>query len=298
MQILKAENLVKQFGTQTVVNSLGFTLQAGEVYSFLGPNGAGKSTTIRMLLGLIKPDAGSVQFFEQNLRPADPACLSRIGAMIERPDFYGYLSGYQTLLQFARLHKQPVPLSRIDEVLELTGLSNSKRKPVKTYSQGMKQRLGIAQAILHDPIFLILDEPTNGLDPQGVIDIRNLILHLNRDLGKTILVSSHILSEMEIISTRMLVINKGKKVAEGKVSELLNDSVLQVTFELNNPKKAMELVKLHFPAASVQINQNALVAELSKEDAAAWNALFARHDIQVFSCVPIRPLEAYFLKIV
>jgi ABC-2 type transport system ATP-binding protein len=185
-QIIKVDSLYKHFNEVKAVNGISFSVDKGDVYGFLGPNGSGKSTTIRMLLSLIRPDSGIIEIFGRELSGHKHKILSGIGALIEKPDFYEYLSAEKNLWLLARYGGFDIPSARISEVLEMVGLSERANSKVKTYSKGMKQRLGIAQAILHDPDLIILDEPGSGLDPSGIKDIRELIFHLNRDLGKTI----------------------------------------------------------------------------------------------------------------
>jgi ABC-type multidrug transport system ATPase subunit len=209
--IIQVRNLTKSFGDVKAVDELSFSVPAGKVYGFLGQNGAGKSTTIRMLLTLIQPDSGSIEIFGSNLKKNRKDILRQTGAMIERPDMYKYLSALENLRIFAALSGVKVSRKKLMDQLEMVGLEERANSKVKTFSQGMKQRLGIAIALVHDPQLIILDEPTNGLDPQGIADIRNLIVHLSNDLGKTLLVSSHLLNEMELTADSMLIIHKGKK---------------------------------------------------------------------------------------
>jgi ABC-type multidrug transport system ATPase subunit len=220
--ILEVEHLKKNFGSFVAVDDLSFSVKAGEVYGFLGQNGAGKSTTIRMLLSLITPTSGSIQLFGKSINQYREEILNQMGAVVEKPDLYKYLSGYENLHLFARMSGKLISKAEINNTLALVGLEKRCHDPVRVYSQGMKQRLGIAVALVHDPEFIILDEPTNGLDPQGIADIRNLILMLSKERKKTVLVSSHLLSEIEQIADSMLIINKGRKIVEGKVNELLN----------------------------------------------------------------------------
>lgn len=231
--IIESRGLTKRFGSFTAVSDLSFTIAPGDVYGFLGQNGAGKSTTMRMMLGLIHPDAGQVFIKGTAFTRTRRELLRYIGAIIERPDMYGYLTAWDNLRMFARLSKPGIPDKRLHEVLELVGLTGREKDKVKAYSQGMKQRLGIAVALVHDPELLILDEPTNGLDPQGIAEMRELIRHLSRDQGKTVLISSHLLHEIEQVATRMLIIHRGSKIKEGPVSELLNpdETLMEISFE-------------------------------------------------------------------
>ena len=220
--LISVKNLCKSYGNFKAVDNLDFEVFRGDVYGFLGPNGAGKSTTIRMLLSLIRPDSGSINIFGLDLSASRLEILSRTGCIVERPDFYNYLSAEKNLSLFAELSGKSISRSRIQEILELVGLIGREKDKVKNYSHGMKQRLGIGQTLVHDPELIILDEPTTGLDPQGIIDTRNLINYLRKEKGKTILLSSHILSEIELIATRMIIINKGKSVHPGSAIYLLH----------------------------------------------------------------------------
>jgi ABC-type multidrug transport system ATPase subunit len=192
--IIKVTSLTKQFKDVKAVDKLSFTVNPSDVYGFLGQNGAGKSTTIRMLLTLIEPSDGDIEMFGLNLSSHRKEILQQVGAIIERPDLYKYLSGYENLNLFAKMNRVDSSRKRLMEQLELVGLADRAHSKAKTYSQGMKQRLGIAIALVHDPQLVILDEPTNGLDPQGIADMRNLILHLSRHMNKKVMVSYHLLS--------------------------------------------------------------------------------------------------------
>ncbi len=220
--IIEVKNLTKNFRDIKAVDDLSFTVEAGQVYGFLGQNGAGKSTTIRMLLTLIKPTSGEIELFGMNLYKHRKEILRQVGAIIERPDLYKYLTALENLRLFATMSGVKISEKKLMDQLDMVGLAERANSKVKTYSQGMKQRLGIATALVHDPGLIILDEPTNGLDPQGIADIRNLILQLSKERKKTLLISSHLLSEMELIADSMIIIDKGKKVVEGKVNELFD----------------------------------------------------------------------------
>jgi len=226
--IIEVNHLCKSFRDFEAVSDLNFTLYKGDILGFLGENGAGKSTTIRMLLTLIRPDSGSIRILGENLLEKRNEVLRHVGAVIERPDLYKYLSAYDNLKLFARMGGCRYTRKQLLEQLDVVGLADRSESKVKTFSQGMKQRLGIAVALVHDPELIILDEPTNGLDPQGIADIRNLILKLNHERGKSILVSSHLLSEMEIIASRLLIIHKGKKMVEGNTSSLTDPTSVVV----------------------------------------------------------------------
>ena len=220
--VIQVRGLTKKFGQQfTAVNDLSFSVHKGDVYGFLGQNGAGKSTTIRMLLSLIEPTAGDIEIFGLPLAANRSAIMQKVGAVIEKPAMYEYLTAYQNLKIFSALSGVSKTKTQLLQELDVVGLAARAQDNVGTFSQGMKQRLAIAMAMVNDPELILLDEPTNGLDPQGIADIRNLILHLSREQGKTVLVSSHLLSEIEQVATRLIIIDKGCKLVEGDSKELL-----------------------------------------------------------------------------
>jgi ABC-type multidrug transport system ATPase subunit len=230
---LETEGLTRSYGAHTVVNLLDLRVAQGDIYGFLGPNGAGKTTTMRMILGMIRRDAGTIRIFGET---AGVESRARVGAIIEGPRFYPFLSAVENLRIFAA-YSGGTSEDRIQELLRLVRLGERQDDRVQQYSLGMKQRLGIAQALLSSPDFLLLDEPTNGLDPAGIREVRDLILQLHRDIGLTVFVSSHILQEIEGLCTRVGIIQDGKKVAEGTLDELcaagesLEEAFLRLTVE-------------------------------------------------------------------
>lgn len=220
--VLEVLNVSKKAGARTLVDQVSFSIQAGDVCGFVGPNGAGKTTLIRMMTGLIKPGGGSIRIDGTDVGRERVKALSRVGAIVESPIFFPYMSGRDNLLNLARLHPN-VPgterKARVEEALSIVGLSQRGSDKVKTYSLGMKQRLGIAQALLGDPRLIILDEPANGLDPMGIRELRQLIQRLNQERGITFLVSSHLLDELQRICSRFVIIKEGKLVWEGTSRE-------------------------------------------------------------------------------
>jgi ABC-type multidrug transport system ATPase subunit len=295
--IIKVNNLSKQFKDIHAVNDLSFTVEEGDVYGFLGQNGAGKSTSIRMLLTLIKPTAGNISIFGKDLSTNRHEILKQVGAVIEKPDLYKYLSAYDNLAIFAKLSGNKANKTLLMEQLKMVGLDERATSKVKTFSQGMKQRLGIAVALVHNPRLIILDEPTNGLDPQGIADMRNLILHLSREMGKTIVVSSHLLSEIELVANRMLIIHKGKKIVEGKVAELLDPSKSLVEVKTNNDVEAREKLQHTRWNSLLQNNNNHLQLKMNKEDVPQLIQELVSQQIQVLSVNPMHSLEDYFLSL-
>lgn len=295
--ILEVKHLSKQYKDAKAVDDLSFTVEEGDIYGFLGQNGAGKSTTIRMLLTLIEPDGGEINIFGKNIVSHRHEILSQTGAIIERPDLYKYLSAYDNLSIFARMSGIKVTRKLIMDQLEMVGLADRSNSKVRTFSQGMKQRLGIAVALVHNPRLIILDEPTNGLDPQGIADMRNLILHLSKHMGKTVLVSSHLLSEIEVIANRMIIIHKGKKIAEGVVQEMLDPSRTLVQLDTTDNKSAMaSLQTTRWSSASV-LTDKFIQLSISKNEIPALVQTLTEMNTRILAVQPRHSLEAYFLSL-
>ena len=296
--IIEVSSLSKQFKDITAVNELSFNVQEADVYGFLGQNGAGKSTTIRMLLTLIAPSSGEIRMFGMNLLTHRKEILSQVGAVIERPDLYTYLTAYENLSIFARMNAVDASRKGLMEQLELVGLADRAQSKVRTFSQGMKQRLGIAVALVHNPSLIILDEPTNGLDPQGIADMRNLILHLSRHLKKTVLVSSHLLSEIEQIATRMIIIDRGKKMVEGTVEELSDPSRTMLEIETADAARLLGwLQHSRWQTGIADSDAGSVRLRLHKQDIPALNQELVQAGIPVFSLQKKNSLEEYFLHI-
>lgn len=295
---IEVRQLSKNFKSLKAVNNLDLNVYPGDVFGFLGPNGAGKSTTIRMLLTLISPAAGEIKIFDKPLNKHRSEILTKVGAIVEKPDFYGYLSAYKNLEILGKISGNTVTKKRLMEVLELVGLEKRFNSKVKTFSHGMKQRLGLAQALIHDPDLIILDEPTTGLDPQGMKEIRDLIVYLSKEKGKTIFLSSHILYEVELVATRMIIINKGKTVVEGLVNDLLNSSHLQVTFEVDDQAKATSSIEMTGwkDKLNTSVN-NRLIFALDKDEISILNRHFIEKGVEVSAVIPTRSLEEYFLNL-
>lgn len=296
--IIEIKNLSKHFKDLKAVDNLNINVFRGDVFGFLGPNGAGKSTTIRMLLTLIKPNSGSIKIFGKDLFRERLSILRNVGAIVEKPDFYGYLPAYKNLEILGKISGHKISQKRIMEVLELVGLAERYKSKVKTFSHGMKQRLGIAQALLHDPDLIILDEPTTGLDPMGMKEIRDLIIHLSRDQKKTVFLSSHILYEVEQVANRMIIINKGTARVEGSVKDLLNATNLSVTFEVNEIEKSISLISASNWSEKLKSKAgNKLEFTIGNNEIALLNKYLVENGIDVYSIIPTRSLEEYFLKI-
>ena len=283
MSVIKVQALSKNFGAIKAVDQLSFEVAAGQVYGFLGQNGSGKSTTIRMLLSLIHPSQGHIEIFGQSLTDHRSAILEQVGAVIERPDLYPYLTAQEHLTLFAKLRKQKITAAKIEATLSQVGLLARANDKVQTYSLGMKQRLGIGIALLHDPKLIILDEPTNGLDPQGIADIRQLIKSLSKEEGKT---ASHI-----------LIIHQGKKMAEGPTSSLLdpNKTIVQIkTLDDLGAKK--KLMGSPYRAHLLERNEG-LYLRIPKLEIPGLNAYLVASNIDLVSLEAKNSLEDYFLQL-
>jgi ABC-2 type transport system ATP-binding protein len=254
--ILKTDNLGKNFGAVTAVQAVNLRVQQGEVFGFLGPNGAGKTTTIGMVLGLIHPTAGSITLFDQPITPSHNRALQNVGSLVGAPSLLPYLTARQNLQLVAKLH-DGVENGRINHLLDLVGLTTAADRKVAGFSTGMKQRLGLGAALLHRPSLIILDEPTNGLDPAGMREVRTLIRQLADD-GITIFLSSHLLHEVEQVCDRIAVIRQGAIVAQGSVEELLSQSDQSVRLKVRNPAKAGGLLA-QLPDATKVITNGAYV---------------------------------------
>jgi ABC-2 type transport system ATP-binding protein len=295
--LLEAKNLSKNFGQFEAVKNLSFTVYEGDVYGFLGQNGAGKSTTLRMLLKLIKPTAGTIYFDTAKVDYNSNILLQQTGAVIERPDLYKDLTAYENLHIFAKLSGIKVTKALLLEQLNMVGLAGREHDKVKAFSQGMKQRLGIAIALVHKPKLIILDEPTNGLDPQGIADMRHLILRLSKEMGKTIIVSSHLLSEIELIANRMIIINKGQKIIEGTVSELLDPANTLVEIITTNNTAALDKLLQSKWNNALELSNNSIKLKMNKADVPELVSFLVSQQISVLSVHPRHSLEDYFLSL-
>ena len=291
-KILEIQNLHKSFGSFKAVDDISLHVNKGDIYGFLGPNGAGKSTTLRMVLGLIKPEKGSILFKKKNIAGTNRNFLNDIGALIEKPDFYKNLTGLENLKILFKMSKLKNE-NRIFEVLNEVNLWDKRNQKVSGYSQGMKQRLGIAQTLLHQPSLIILDEPSNGLDPQGQADMRDLILRINKEMQITIIISSHILSEIEKIATRMVVINKGVKILEGNVKNLMEKELLKVSFKTNSLKQLSQLFSQE--GISYEVRSNNIIALINEEKISNVIEKIVSKKITFSEVKQMRTLEELFL---
>jgi ABC-type multidrug transport system ATPase subunit len=296
--VIQINNLSKRFNNFTAVDDLSFSVNKGEVYGFLGQNGAGKSTTIRMMLSLIKPTEGSINIFGLSLEKEREQILSNIGAVVEKPDLYKYLSAYENMKLFSTLSGLSLGRAEIMKQLAVVGLEKRANDRVRVFSQGMKQRLGIAVALVNNPSLIILDEPTNGLDPQGIADMRSLILMLSREQGKTLLVSSHLLSEVEQIADSMIIIDKGKKMVEGKVSELINPEKVQVEIiSLDNSAAKEVILASQWASGIIEASKEKILLETRKQHIPDLFKFLVQQNISLLSIRSTNTLESYFLSI-
>lgn len=296
--IIEVKNLTKKFKNITAVDNLSFTVNEGDIYGFLGQNGAGKSTTIRMLLTLIQPTSGDISIFNKNLFTSREEIVRQTGAIIEKPDLYGYLTAYDNLYFLAKLSGKKVTRKIVMQFLEITGLAERANSKVATFSQGMKQRLGIAVALIHDPALIILDEPTNGLDPQGIADTRELIKNLSCQHGKTVVVSSHLLSEIELIANRILIIHKGKKIVEGTSAELLDPSKTIVGINTTDNKIARELLLQSEWKENLKISRSEkIMLQINKSAIPLLIDFLVKNNTGILSVTLRHSLEDYFLSL-
>jgi len=297
--IIEVNQLTKRFNEITAVDDLSFTVQQGDVYGFLGQNGAGKSTTIRMLLGLIRPTSGSISIFNKDLASFRESILRQTGAIIEKPDLYNYLSAYDNVLFLAKISAKKVSRIQVMHFLEMVGLAQRSASKVHTFSQGMKQRLGIAVALVHDPSLIILDEPTNGLDPQGIADTRELIRNLSYQHGKTVLICSHLLAEVELMANRILIIHQGKKIVEGAADELLDPSKTIVEIHTTDNGAAAALLQSTQWAPYLRNpKQGHVVVQTDRSQIPALIKQLVENNIGIVSAQPRNSLEDYFLSVI
>jgi lantibiotic transport system ATP-binding protein len=292
--ILETNGLTKKFGKRSAVENVDLRLGKGEIYGFLGPNGAGKTTTIRMLLGLARPTGGTIQIFGKDLKKEKQQILRKVGSLVEYPSYYGHLTAIENLEALRRILE--VPKSRIDEVLAIVRLSKEAKRPVKGFSLGMKQRLGIAAALLANPELLILDEPTNGLDPSGILEIRELIKSMPAQHGMTILVSSHLLSEIDQMATQVGIISKGSMIFQDSIHVLREKANSQISITVNETEKAWRALLSNGIQAEKELGH--LLLEGNDNQVAAAVETLVRHDISVYRVQEQRKtLEDIFLEL-
>lgn len=293
--VLELCNLKKTIKGKEIIRGINLTLYPSQIFGFLGPNGAGKTTTIRMIVGLIKPTEGSVTICGYSVTHDFVKALSNVGCIIESPDMYKYLTGLENLLQFAAMDKT-ISQQRIKDVVEMVGLQHRVNDKVSTYSLGMRQRLGIAQAIMSRPKLLILDEPTNGLDPAGITEFRNLIRKLAYEEGMTVFVSSHLLLEIQQMCDVVSIIKQGSVIKTANIQDILHDD--RIEWQLDNPEKAIALLRDHWNIEAVQLKKNTLNADISQHPLDKINEFFIREGIALTYCsTKQNTLEDLFLDL-
>lgn len=296
--VLHAENLVKYFGRRRIINNVSFDIYGGEIFGFLGPNGSGKTTTIKMILGLLDIDSGKISIGGFDREKQFEKAMSQIGGIIENPDTYGYLSGQKNLEVYARL-RGTVDMERIREVVRLVGLDNRIKDKVRTYSLGMKQRLGLAQAILHHPKVLVLDEPTNGLDPSGMRELRDTLKYLASTEGIAVFVSSHILSEMQLLCDRVCIIDSGAVLSVQPVEQLTGQpSGAGYHFILRPPEQALETVMRIMPERYRSHNGDVFEMAAAEAEVPQVIGSLSANGVAIYGVTPaVRTLEDSFMEI-
>jgi ABC-2 type transport system ATP-binding protein len=298
--IISLKNVYKRIGRTTIIDDLTFDVPQGEIFGFLGPNGAGKTTTIRMLVGLISITKGEILIKGKNIKTEFEQAIRHVGAIVENPEMYKYLSGYQNLVHFARM-VPGVTKERIDEVVSLVKLEKHIHEKVKKYSLGMRQRLGVAQALLHRPALLILDEPTNGLDPEGIHELRDYLQHMTRTEGMTVIISSHLLSEMELMCDRVAILQHGKLIDVIPVQQFAqgNDQVQKYLFQAHSPEQALITLRQMDGVHKVTLTQKGLV-EVTTERECVPDILagLLQNNIRIYGVQMVyKSLEERFLDI-
>ncbi|MFD0711550.1 ABC transporter ATP-binding protein [Paenibacillus sp. GCM10027626] len=297
--ILQLRQVTKKIGKRTIVDHLSFDVPKGEVFGFLGPNGAGKTTTIRMIVGLMAMTEGEIIVNGMSIKKNFEQAMTQIGAIVENPEMYKFLTGYQNLIHYARMNTG-VTNKRIDEVVELVGLKNRIHEKVKRYSLGMRQRLGVAQAILHKPSLLILDEPTNGLDPAGIRELRDYLRQLAHKEGLSVVVSSHLLSEMELMCDRVAIIQTGKLIDVRSLQQTAETTTQRVSFEIDSADNAFAAAAAldDIDASSLVIEENRLTAMIEREQIPELAAALVSAGVKLYGIQSkAKSLEDQFLEI-
>ena len=296
MSILKVNNLTKKIRRKTLVNQLSFDVNEGEILGLLGPNGAGKTTTIRMIVGLISKSSGTVEINGKNVDNNFKEAMRHVGVIVENPDLYNFLSGYDNLLHFSRMTPS-VPKERLNEVVSLVGLEKSIRNKVSTYSLGMKQRLALAIVLVHKPLLLLLDEPTNGLDPKGIRDLRLHLKKLAKSENVAIVVSSHQMAEMEMMCDRIAIIDKGYMVGLHDMKDITKEKISCVQFEVDRTDLAIPVLQKLLVGAEIVTNQNMINITISKERIPEISDTLARSGVNVYGVQTIKTtLEDKFIE--
>ncbi|WP_346867808.1 ABC transporter ATP-binding protein [Clostridium sp. UBA1353] len=303
-KVLELKNVTKIMGNRKIVDNVSFEINSGEIFGFLGPNGAGKTTTIKMITGLLKIDEGDILISNNDVKKNFEKALSQVGGIIENPEMYGYLTGRTNLEIYGRMHGN-ISKERINEVIKLVKLENRINDKVKKYSLGMRQRLGVAQALLHNPKLLILDEPTNGLDPMGIKELRDTLRHLAEKEGLAVLVSSHLLSEMELMCDRVGIIDNGKIIDIKTLKDIKKqniESLITYELEVSNYNLARKIIENDYNKISEEITvdfkENKILISCSRDEIANVNKALIMENILVYTIKPINnTLEDEFMKV-
>ena len=294
--ILKVSGLNKSFKKFKAISDIDLNVYEGDIYGFLGPNGSGKTTTIRSILGLLNVDSGKVEICGHDIHTDFENAIKNIGAVVENPTLYPYLSGRKNLEMYADI--QGIPKERVDEVLKIVQLEDRAKDKVRKYSLGMKQRLGIAQALLASPKLIILDEPTNGLDPHGMVEIRELIKDLAKNQSITFFISSHLLYEVEQMCDRVSILKQGKVITEGYVKELLSSDEEIIKLEVIDTKKAHDVLKEMDFVTHIEVKDGYLLLTTRKGMASQINSTLSQNDVLINSIAPMpKTLESFFMDI-
>lgn len=301
--VLELKNVYKKIGGKHIIKDVSFSIQEGEVFGFIGPNGAGKTTTIRMIVGLMKITSGDILLSGKSIQTDFKAAVQNIGAIVENPELYPFMTGMQNLKQFARM-TPGISKERIEEVIKLVRLEKAIHEKVQKYSLGMKQRLGIAQALLHEPKVLILDEPTNGLDPSGMREIREYIRHIAKEDQVAVIISSHLLSEIELMCDRIGIIKNGSLIAtrpvhiEGDRSISSTDKLSQVAMEISEIDRAIQLIREKSSMEVKRVNGQ-LHLQIEKEKVPSIISEFVENDIKIYQVIVSKAtLEDTFLELI
>ncbi|MBB3111081.1 ABC-2 type transport system ATP-binding protein [Paenibacillus phyllosphaerae] len=297
--IVSLRQVTKRVGRKTLIDNLTFEVPQGEIFGFLGPNGAGKTTTIRMMVGLMAISEGEIRIKGKNIKTEFEQAIRHVGAIVENPEMYKFLTGYQNLIHFARM-VPGVTKERIDEVIALVKLEDRIHDKVRKYSLGMRQRLGVAQALLHRPSLLILDEPTNGLDPAGIRELRDYLRHLTRTEGITVIVSSHLLSEMELMCDSVAILMHGKLVDVKPIGDFIggNEQAQTYLIEATPAEQALGEIKAIVGVQGVEMTDEGLLVTAVRDQIPAILAHLMRQDIQIYGVRAVRQsLEDRFLQI-
>ena len=295
--IVELKNVTKVIKGRTIIDAISFKVNKGEVFGFLGPNGAGKTTTIRMIVGLMDITSGDITIGGASIKTQFEDAVGHVGAIVENPEMYKFLTGYQNLVHYARMSKG-ITKEKIAETVELVGLTERINDKVKTYSLGMRQRLGLAQCLLHDPDVLILDEPTNGLDPAGIREIRDYVRQLAREKNMAVIVSSHLLSEMEMMCDRIGIIQNGRLIDVQLVQEFVHGTEVTYELEVVPSDKALKFIEASYPDVRANRSRNGISVELPKEEIPKLVKKLVSEDIQIFAIKEVaKTLEDRFLEV-